>query len=96
MKIRFLATAAPDLLWFKTYYMRRFPEGRRNADTQFLKVKALLVANPFLGHPVENVDGARAYPVSRTPFSFIYRVKGDTIEVLRVLDGRSADSSEYT
>lgn len=94
MKIVFLASAKPDLRWFKHYYMSRFPEGRRNADAQFLSTKALLLANPFVGHSVENIEDARIYSIPRTPFSFIYRVKDNVIEVVRVLDTRSEDSNE--
>lgn len=94
MKIRFLATAKQDLRWFKYYYMNRFPEGRRNADAQFLKTKELLTANPEIGHPIENMKSVRTYPVPRTPFSFVYRVTDDAVEVVRVLDGRSEDSND--
>lgn len=94
MKFVFLASAKPDLRWFKRYYAVSFPEGRRNADAQFLKTRELLMANPQIGHPLENLAGAREYSIPRTPFSFIYRVAGDAIVVLRVLDGRSEDSNE--
>lgn len=94
MKIIYLASAKPDLRWFKHYYMSRFPEGRRNADTQFLSTKALLLANPFVGHSVENIEGARIYSIPRTPFSFVYRVTEEAVEVVRVLDTRSEDSND--
>lgn len=93
MKIKFLASTRADLRWFKHYYISRFPEGRRNADAQFLKTKELLIANPSIGHPVDNIAGVRAFPVPRTPFSFVYRVIDDNVEVIRVLDGRSEDSN---
>ena len=92
MKIVFLASARPDLRWFKHYYMSRFPEGRQNADAQFLKTKELLSSNPHIGHPAEGIGGVRVYTIARTPFSFVYRVTEGAIEVLRVLDSRAEES----
>ena len=37
---------------------------------------------------VEGMAGIREFPIPRTPFSFIYRVVDDRIEVLRVRDQR--------
>ena len=88
MKIVFLASAAPDLRWFKYYYLKVFPEGRVKADNHFLTTKKTLAANPFAGHASENIEDAREYHILRTPFTFVYHVKPDRIEVLRVLDMR--------
>lgn len=94
MKIIFLASCKADLRWFKHYYMSRFPEGRQNADAQFLKAKELLSNNPHIGHPVEGMAGVRVHSVTRTPFAFIYRVTDDAIQVLRVLDSRAEESND--
>ncbi len=94
MKIIYLASASPDLRWFKQYYMRVFPAGRENADKHFLATQTTLKNNPLIGHPSESVAGAREFSIARTPFSFIYRVQEDRIEVLRVIDNRSDWSSE--
>ncbi len=93
MKLVFLASTVPDLRWLKAYYVSVFPEGRARATNRFLAIQNLLKANPQIGHPVESVEGARAFHVSGTPFTFIYRIKQDRIEVLRTLDTR-ADWSE--
>lgn len=91
MKIIYLALAKRDLRWFKSYYMQVFPQGREVADSQFLRSQKILKENPYIGHPSERVDGAREYYIPRTPFTFVYRVKDETIEVLRLLDGRSSE-----
>lgn len=79
----------PDLRWFKTYYIKAFPEGKATADKRFIAVQQLLKANPYIGHPSEKIEGAREHRVLRTPFNFLYRVLDDRIEILRVLDTRS-------
>ena len=89
MQIVFLARAKRDLRWFKLYYTKTFPEGRAKANSQFLTTQQLLGANPHIGHPSERVIGVREYHIPRIPFSFLYRVKKDRIEILRVLDTRA-------
>ena len=74
--------------------MTAFPEGRRNADQQFHAFQRLLLSNPFIGEAVADIPEARAFPIQKTPFTVIYRVKDDRIEVLRVLDQRSGYANE--
>ncbi|WP_162901268.1 type II toxin-antitoxin system RelE/ParE family toxin [Breoghania sp. L-A4] len=76
----------------RRYYQSVFPEGSINARRPYEAATIALKANPSIGHPIERTEDVRAYPIPRTPFSFIYRVNGDVIEVLRILDERSGDS----
>ena len=94
MQIVFLASAVPDLRWFKTYYMRVFPEGRRNADQQYHALLKLLKSTPMVGEAVADFPDAREYPIRRTPFTVIYRVRPDQIQILRVLDQRSSYAND--
>jgi len=71
-----------------SYYATVFRGGKKNAAKQYFQTKILLKSNPFLGHPVEDMDGIREITISKMPFAFVYRVNGDTIEVLRVWDQR--------
>ena len=89
MKIIFLSSSSDDLRWFKRYYVSVFPQGRKKADKHYLNALSVLRKNPHIGHPSENFPMAREYDVTRTPFSFIYRVKQDHIEIIRVIDNRS-------
>ena len=89
MKIVFLASSHSDLRWFKRYYVSVFPQGRNKADKRYLAVLSVLRQNPLVGHPSEKVNGAREFHISRTPFSFLYRVTKEHIEIMRVIDGRS-------
>ncbi len=89
MKLVFLASTARDLRWFKSYYVSVFPDGRIRAETQFRSLQELLKANPYIGHPSEKGDEVRELHVPRTPFTFLYRVREDRLEILRVLDTRA-------
>jgi toxin ParE1/3/4 len=89
VRLVYLASAEADLRWFKLYYTRTFPEGRKMADAQFLHTQQLLRENPMMGHAIEEIPGVREHHVPRTPFSFVYRLRDDRIEVLRVQDKRA-------
>ena len=89
MKIVFLASSHNDLRWLKRYYVSVFPQGQTKADKQFLTTLSVLRQNPLVGHPSEMINGAREFLISPTPFSFLYRVTKEHIEIMRVIDGRS-------
>ncbi|MGN6584176.1 MAG: type II toxin-antitoxin system RelE/ParE family toxin [Rhizobiaceae bacterium] len=87
MKIVFLPRAQRDLVWFRRYYERVFPEGAQGAQNQYRRALAILRNNPEIGHPTD--EGKRVFVVLHTPFSFEYRIANSRIEVLRVRDGRA-------
>lgn len=87
MKIAFLPRAQIDLVWFRRYYERVFPEGAEGARSQYRHALAVLRNNPEIGHPTD--EGNRTFVVLRTPFSFEYRIANGRIEILRVRDGRA-------
>ena len=88
MELVFLPSTQADLAWMRTYYTRVFPEGARQAAAQYARTRNLLLQNPLIGHAVEDGEGIREFSIPRMPFSFIYRVVDDRIEVLRVWDER--------
>jgi plasmid stabilization system protein ParE len=89
MEIVYLPSAAAGLSWFRRYYTQVFPEGEKRAIAQYEKMKKVLLAAPYAGHPVGEHD-SREYVVPRTPFSVIYRVRGEQIQILLILDHRAA------
>lgn len=89
MDIVFLATAKRDLRWFRSYYVRTFPEGGGKANQEFLGALERLSAFAESGPVSLRIEGARELRVQRTPFTFIYRIKTTRIEILRVVDERS-------
>ncbi len=89
MNVIYLTQALRDMNWVRKYYKDVFPAGQSNARSQLRKTETLISENPFVGHPSETVSGAREFHISRTPFSFLYRVTDDHLEILRVIDSRS-------
>jgi plasmid stabilization system protein ParE len=87
MRVVYLDSALSDIQCWRHYYSRVFPEGRRNSGARIRKVVASLQANPYLGHPTDETD-VREFVIARTPFSILYRVRNDTLEVLRLWDNR--------
>ena len=89
MRVIYLHQALLDMNWVRKYYDNIFPAGRNNARAQLQKTEKLISENPLVGHPSEAMHNAREFHISRTPFSFIYRVTTEHIEILRVIDNRS-------
>ena len=87
MKVAYSEIAKSDLAWFRVYYRSIFPAGAQSASKQFRRTIANLLANPYIGHPVGDED-MREYSVPRMPFSIIYRIAEDRIEVARIWDQR--------
>ena len=88
MKLVFLPSTRPDLLWMRTYYTSVFPAGARRAAGHYRSACRAIRENPLIGHPVEDMPEIREFAIRRTPFSVIYRVVGERIEVLRIWDQR--------
>ena len=75
--------------WFRQYYAAVFPAGKGNARDSLLRTEALLAENPRIGQPAYPGAETREFPILRTPFVLLYRLKDDRIEILRVLDLRA-------
>ncbi len=88
MKIVFKRQALNDLAWFERYYTEIFPDGSRRAEKQFFKAAQTIRNFPEIGRPAMG-KAKREYVIPGIPFSFVYRIVVDRIEVLRVLDHRS-------
>ena len=88
MKLVFLPSTLSDLAWMRSYYMQVFPDGARRAAEQYRRASRIVRDNPRAGHPVEDIPNVREFSIPCTPFSFIYRLADDRIEVLRVWDQR--------
>jgi plasmid stabilization system protein ParE len=88
MRIVFLPTVTPDFEWIVEYYLEIFPEGGPKAYRQLDRALSNLSDNPRLGKAIART-GYRQYSVPRTPFSLIYRIGDEAIEILHVWDQRS-------
>lgn len=89
MQIVYLQSARDDLVWVRTYYEEVFPEGRKMAQKQFHVMEKILLENPLIGFEIGDHD-VREIPVTKTPFSYIYRLQGSQIQVLRIWDQRGS------
>jgi plasmid stabilization system protein ParE len=87
MRVVYLMRALRDLIWWREYYERVFPEGKDNAYRQYERTIGLLLDNPNIGHPTTKT-GLRRFSIPRMPFSLLYRIDGDMLRVARVLDQR--------
>ena len=75
----------------RRYYEAVFPSGSKNAHKNYNSAKLTLKTNAYAGQVSEYAVGVREYHIHRTPFTFVYRVNAERIEVLRVLDNRSGE-----
>ena len=94
MQIKFLPSTKADLRWFKRYYSEVFPAGRAKADQQFRGLLVLLKNQPLVGQEHEDHPGVFEYVLPRVPFTVMYRIKGEAIEIMRLYDQRSAFANE--
>ena len=88
MNLVLLPSTRTALPWMRRYCARIFPGGAKRAAEQYHRASRVVRGNPLVGHPVEGIAGVREIPIPRTPFSLIYRVADDRIEVLRARDQR--------
>ena len=95
MNIVFLESCRHDLDWLQNYYSAVFPGGHRRAYEQYERAKTFLRHNPYIGHHLEEA-GLREFQISRTQFSFVYRIKDGVIEIVRVWDQRAKRPEKWT
>ena len=87
MNIIYLESSQDSLEWFYKYYSSVFPEGSENAYEHYKIIESLLSENPYIGKLTGDED-ARKLKIPNTPFSYIYRIKNEYIEILTVWDDR--------
>jgi len=91
MKVVYLPSTQDDFEWFYRYYTEVFPEGAKNALHQFDAMEGLLSSSPFIG-AIKQGD-VREFSIPNIPFSYIYRIRDDQVQVLRVWDERRKPSN---
>ncbi len=87
MRVEYLPCAFKDLRWFYLYYKNVFTAGKEKAHKQLYLTEELLIGSPYIGHSLDD-GNIREFSIPNIPFSFVYRVKGGVIEVLRAWDER--------
>ena len=86
MKLIYLPSTEHDFAWFHHYYTSVFPEGAIKALQQFDIAAEMLSANPYIGK--ETHGDTRELVISQTPFSYLYRITEQHIEIIRIWDNR--------
>ncbi len=86
MRLRWTQAALADLTAIRDYIAEESPEGASVVARRILDSLEQLEQLPRIGRP-GRVPNTRELVVGRTPYLVAYRVKGDFIELLRVLHG---------
>ena len=83
MQLKWLRTALRNLDAEAAFIAEDDPAAARRVVERVLKAVAMLVAQPDIGRP-GRVPHTRELVVLNTRYIVPYRVRGDTVEVLRV------------
>lgn len=86
MKIRWLERAAVDLEEAAEYILADNPVAAGKELDKVLEAVCRVSERPGIGR-AGRVPGTREWVVTGTPFLVVYRVKEDSLEVLRILHG---------
>lgn len=84
MIIRWLEDAVHDLRSLRDYIAQGNPLAATKIAKRLLSSVELLVEQPGIGR-TGRVPNTRELVISQTPFIIPYRVKNNTVEILRVL-----------
>ena len=83
MRVRCLRKALRNLDEEAIYIATDDPAAARLVIARVLEAVAMLAQQPGMGHP-GSVPGTRELVVLKTRYIVPYRVRGDTVEILRV------------
>jgi toxin ParE1/3/4 len=86
VRVRWSRRAVGDLRHARAYIEEHDPEAARHVAARILSAAESLSTFPARGR-AGRVFGTRELVVSGTPYVVIYRVKGDVVEIARVLHG---------
>ena len=86
MKVRWLRAALRNVEAAHEYLLRTNPRAALDTVLRIEAAAAQIGEHPFIGKP-GRVKGTREFFVIKTSYVIAYRVKGDAVEILRVLHG---------
>ncbi len=84
MKIRWLEDSIKDLTALRQYIAQENPTAARRVAQRIIQSVNLLLDQPSIGR-AGRVPNSRELVVTGTPFLVPYRIKNNTIEILRIL-----------
>ena len=88
MKIIYLKSSIDDIEWMKFYYSNIFLAGKKEAIKHLKRAELMIINFPEIGRLYDEKLWVRELVISKTSFSFLYRINGDNIEILRLWDQR--------
>ena len=86
MRVEWLSLALADLNAEAEYIARENPSAAERMVDNIFGATGRLASFPAMGRP-GRVPGTRELVVSNTPYIVPYRVRGQSVEVIRVLHG---------
>lgn len=86
MKLRWTRTARADLDELRAFIEEENPAAAAEVAARILAAVTRLVDHPAIGRP-GRIAATRELVITGTPFVVPYRVRGRTVELLRVLHG---------
>jgi toxin ParE1/3/4 len=89
MQVVWTARALRDLASLRAYIVQDRPVAAERQVERILAAAVRLAQFPESGRPGRRA-GTRELVVSQTPYLVPYRVRGELVEVLRVLHGRQS------
>jgi toxin ParE1/3/4 len=87
MQVAWLKRAVIDLHRVCEYIRQDNPAAAGKTGARIEAAVESLARFPEMGHPGE-VPGTRELAISPLPYFVVYRLKGDCVEILRVLHGK--------
>jgi addiction module RelE/StbE family toxin len=87
LKLRWTRPALADLIEAQQYTAQDNPSAAKALAQRVWDAVNYLTDYPEIGRK-GHVDGTREWLVNQTTCLIVYRVKGDTVEILRVWHGR--------
>ena len=94
MRVRWTRTALANLDALAEYIARDNPGAAAQVVQSIVDATNLLSEHPAIGRP-GRVPGPRELVVTNTPFLVPYRVRDETVEILRVFHGARRWPAEF-
>ena len=87
MQVAWRKSAVLDLYRVREYIRQDNPAAAETTGTRIEAAVDSLARFPEMGHPGE-VPGTRELVIPRLPYLVVYRLKGDAVQILRILHGK--------
>ncbi|MEH1875272.1 type II toxin-antitoxin system RelE/ParE family toxin [Nostoc sp.] len=84
MQIKWVRRALRNLEQAHSYILKENPEAAQKVILRIQLVTSQLENYPFMGR-LGRIEGTREVVISSTPYIVIYRVKEESVEIIRVL-----------